>query len=125
MMNEINWKQLGTEYANDYDDSEDAFESAKSDSAIWSAWKRMDTDEQESAADDFGMAFAARCEEIKRAGVIEELKEIVTPSEVASEFGIKEDTVRDACQNGWIVARKSGSTWLMRRADAEKRWNKK
>ena len=125
MTNEINWKQLGTEYANDYDDSEEAFESAKSDDAVWSAWKQMDTDEQESAADDFGAAFATRCEEIKRAGIIEELKETVTPAEVANEFGIKEDTVRDACQNGWITARKSGSTWLMRCADAKNRWGKK
>jgi excisionase family DNA binding protein len=49
----------------------------------------------------------------------------MTPAEIAATWNVKEDTVRDACQHGWIPARKSGATWLIRRADAEARWGGK
>lgn len=55
----------------------------------------------------------------------QDLDDIMTPAEVSMEYGVRQDTVRDACQNGWITARKSGKTWLMRRVDAEARWAKK
>jgi len=45
---------------------------------------------------------------------------------VAREFGVDGSTVRRACINGWIPARKAdGRTWLIRRADAERRWGKR
>jgi hypothetical protein len=53
------------------------------------------------------------------------LEAVVTPKEVAEEFGVKEDTVRDAIEHGWLIARKSGATWLILRKHAEKRWAKK
>ena len=54
----------------------------------------------------------------------ETLEQIVTAAEVSELWGVKEDTVRDACQRRQIVARKSGGTWLMLYNDAEKRWKK-
>lgn len=53
------------------------------------------------------------------------LEAVVTPKEIAEDFGIKEDTVRDAIEHGWLIARKSGATWLILRKHAEKRWAKK
>lgn len=61
-------------------------------------------------------------EQINENGL--ELAAIMTPAEIAATWGVKEDTVRDAAQHGWIAARKSGATWLIRRADAEARWGK-
>lgn len=50
----------------------------------------------------------------------------MTAAEVAREFGVDGSTVRRACINGWIPARKAdGRTWLIRRADAERRWGKR
>ena len=56
---------------------------------------------------------------------IEMLHEVVTSKEVSELFGVKEDTVRDACQQKQIVARKSGATWLMLRSAAKARWGNK
>lgn len=57
--------------------------------------------------------------------IVAMLSEVVTSKEVAELFGVKEDTVRDACQQKQIVARKSGGTWLMAMHDAKTRWGKK
>ena len=46
----------------------------------------------------------------------------MTVTEVAMDYGIKEQTIRKACKEGWVSARKSGSTWLIRRAVAHNRW---
>jgi len=53
------------------------------------------------------------------------LESVMTPKEAAEEFGIKEDTVRDAIEHEWLIARKSGATWLFLRKHAQKRWAKK
>lgn len=52
-------------------------------------------------------------------------KLMMTTAEVAETFGISDRTVREAIEKGWIKARKSGGTWLIRRQDAEQRWSKK
>jgi len=80
--------------------------------------------EQFLEASDYKYALKAVREYRDERRAEQQLAEVVTPSEVSDELGIKEDTVRDACQNGWITARKSGKTWLIRRRDAEKRWKK-
>lgn len=55
---------------------------------------------------------------------LDALDGVMTPAEIEMTFGVKEDTVRDAIQRGWIEARQSGSAWLVRRADAEARWGR-
>ena len=57
--------------------------------------------------------------------IVAMLHEVVTAKEIAALFGIKEDTVRDACQRRQIVARKSGTTWLLMLEEAKQRWGKK
>lgn len=52
------------------------------------------------------------------------LNDVMTAKEIAEEFGIKEDTVRDAIEHGWLIARKSFGTWLVLRKHAEARWRK-
>jgi uncharacterized protein (DUF433 family) len=49
----------------------------------------------------------------------------MTASEIAKEFGIASRVVRLTAAKGWITARKSGSTWLIRRSDAEARWGER
>ena len=62
-------------------------------------------------------------EEIDRAlSYGPDLDLVVTAAEVANEYGITTATVRQTIARGAIVARKSGSTWLMLRADAEAFW---
>lgn len=51
-------------------------------------------------------------------------KLLMTTTEVAGTYGISDRTVREAIDNGWIKARKSGGTWLIRRHDAEQRWGR-
>lgn len=54
------------------------------------------------------------------------LTAIMTGGEVAQEFGVDGSTVRRAAINDWINARKADErTWLVRRADAERRWGKR
>jgi hypothetical protein len=53
------------------------------------------------------------------------LLDTMTTSEAEAEFGMAEGTVRKAAQRDDIPARKSGGTWLIRRADAEARWGGK
>lgn len=54
------------------------------------------------------------------------LDAVMTGGEVAEEFGVDGSTFRRAAINDWMNARKAdGRTWLVRRADAEKRWGKR
>lgn len=46
----------------------------------------------------------------------------MTVTEVAEEFDLSPRVVREACQKGWVEARKSGATWLISRAAALARW---
>lgn len=52
------------------------------------------------------------------------LNDVMTTGEVAEEFGIVDATVRQAIGHRYVEGRKSGGTWLIRRADAEARWGK-
>lgn len=52
------------------------------------------------------------------------LEAIVTPAEIEALYGVKADTVRDACEREWIMARKSGSTWLIPAKVSKERWGK-
>lgn len=52
----------------------------------------------------------------------DELTAVMTTAEAAEAFGISERTVRQSCERGYIPARQSGKTWLVRRRDAEARW---
>lgn len=52
-------------------------------------------------------------------------EQAMTASEIAKEFGIAARVVRLTASKGWIPARKSGSTWLIRRSDAEARWGER
>lgn len=54
-----------------------------------------------------------------------QLNKVMTSVEVAEAFGITDAAVRMAIQRGTIHARQSGSTWLILREDAEKKWRKK
>lgn len=53
------------------------------------------------------------------------LRLVMTPKEIAEEFDVKEDTVRDAIEHEWLLARKSGGTWLVLEEHAAKRWKKR
>lgn len=46
----------------------------------------------------------------------------MTATEVAETYGLTPRAVRKAAMSGSIPARKSGSTWLIRRRDAEAHW---
>lgn len=48
----------------------------------------------------------------------------MTATEVAAVYHVTPQAVREAAARGWIAARKSGATWLIRRRDAEARWGK-
>ena len=50
------------------------------------------------------------------------LTQVMTVKEIAQAFNINEKTVREAATKGWVYGRKPGSTWLIRRDDAEERW---
>lgn len=52
------------------------------------------------------------------------LNSVVTASEISELYGVEVSVVRRACIDGAIPARKSGRTWLIRRADAAARWQK-
>jgi excisionase family DNA binding protein len=53
------------------------------------------------------------------------LNDVLTAAEAAESYGLSESAVRKAIERNQIPARKSAGTWLIRRADAEKRWGKK
>lgn len=46
----------------------------------------------------------------------------MTVAEIHETYGVSAQAVREAAAKGWIAARKSGNTWLIRRRDAEARW---
>jgi excisionase family DNA binding protein len=48
----------------------------------------------------------------------------MTVTEVAAVYNVTPQAVREAAARGWIRARKSGATWLIRRRDADGRWGK-
>jgi hypothetical protein len=50
------------------------------------------------------------------------LPQVITANEAAKLYNRDMSTIRRACINGWIPARKSGRVWLMLRSDAESRW---
>jgi hypothetical protein len=55
-------------------------------------------------------------------GIQDPLDAVMTVKEVAEEYSITRYNVHDAIRHDWLPARKSGGTWLIRRADAEARW---
>jgi uncharacterized protein (DUF433 family) len=48
----------------------------------------------------------------------------MTAAEIAAEFGISTQAIRKAAMQHRIKARKSGTTWLIKRRDALARWGK-
>jgi len=50
------------------------------------------------------------------------LDNVLTVSETAAKYGVSVAAVRAACKRGAVSCRKSGSTWLIDRHSAEKRW---
>jgi excisionase family DNA binding protein len=50
---------------------------------------------------------------------------VMTPSEVAAEYGISEASVYQAVRRGRLKSRKSGKAVLVRRIDAEELWGHK
>lgn len=53
------------------------------------------------------------------------LDEVLTAAEAAALYGLDDSTVKKACQEMRILARKSARTWLVIRADAEMLWGKR
>jgi excisionase family DNA binding protein len=51
-----------------------------------------------------------------------DLKLVMTPQEIAEEFGITPDAVYQTVRRGAIPHRRSGGTILIRRWDAERQW---
>lgn len=49
----------------------------------------------------------------------------MTVREIAQEYALDESTVREAAKRGWVPARKSGATWLIRSRDAHARWGER
>jgi len=49
----------------------------------------------------------------------------MTVEEVAKTYGIQPGTVRRTIHKGWIKARKSGKSWLIKLSDAQNRWGDK
>jgi excisionase family DNA binding protein len=52
------------------------------------------------------------------------LDDVLTAQEAANLYDLSESTIRVNIHRGNIPARKSGGTWLLRRADADRRWSK-
>ncbi len=50
------------------------------------------------------------------------LEAVMTVKEIAETYGVSPFTVHDAIRHGWLPARRSGGTYLIRRRDAEARW---
>jgi uncharacterized protein (DUF433 family) len=49
----------------------------------------------------------------------------MTAPEIAETYGVSVQAVRKAATEGWIPARKSGATWLIKRYEAHQRWGKR
>jgi len=60
----------------------------------------------------------------KLSGMLDDdaLSLVTTPQEVAELYSVKAPTVYQAIRRGKLTARKSGGTWLILRADAERLW---
>jgi excisionase family DNA binding protein len=54
-----------------------------------------------------------------------DLDAIMTAGEVVEQYSMSNATVRVAISRGQIPARKSGGTWLVHRADVERRWGQR
>lgn len=122
--NAARFQALGEQYAidSDFSNSEDAWEHAISnDSEMIAALRGLNEDARISAAEDFGQGFADVLQAEKAENEIE-LNSIMTAAEAAETFGLAEATVRQSINRWQIPARKSAGTWLIRRADAEKKW---
>jgi excisionase family DNA binding protein len=65
----------------------------------------------------------ARAKELAHS--LKELDREMTVTEVAETYGVTAPVIREAASKGWVAARKSGSTWLIKRRDAEERWGTK
>lgn len=64
----------------------------------------------------------AQLDALRRQQTTDTLDGVMTAAAVARTYDLSPRTVRDAIESGWIEARKSGGTWLVRRVDAEARW---
>lgn len=53
------------------------------------------------------------------------LNDVLTLAEAAEIFDVDAGTIRVSIHKGYVAARKSGGTWLIARADAERRWSKR
>ena len=53
------------------------------------------------------------------------LKEVLTIAGVASEYVVSAKTVATTIDRGRLEAVQSGSTWLVRRKDADRRWRRR
>jgi hypothetical protein len=62
---------------------------------------------------------------IEKEKIEKDLEQVMTASEIEGEFSVSRQAVIQAISNGWIAARQSGATWLIRRVDAVKRWGGK
>lgn len=51
-----------------------------------------------------------------------ELSGYISAREVEEIYGVARMTINEALRRGWIVGRRSGATWIMRRSDADARW---
>lgn len=79
---------------------------------------------------DADAAFEVLCENEAVVETLQEyaedwmLEQVMTTQEIAEEYGIADATVRQTINRDAIRARKSGSTWLILRSDAERFWNR-
>ncbi len=78
----------------------------------------------EHSDDDRSRALKAEARQMVEARMADPNAEI-TVAELAEAYSLSTPTIRIAIKNGWIPARKSGATWLIRRSDAEARWGKR
>lgn len=81
-----------------------------------------DTSEQTK---QFMMSNARVSREIQQRKQIQELYDIMTVTEVAKTYKLDVGGVRATIKREALPARKSGTTWLIHRADAEARWGGK
>jgi anion-transporting ArsA/GET3 family ATPase len=68
--------------------------------------------------------FYAQLQLGKQKQLLESLEQVITANEAAQLYKRDMSTIRRACINGWIPARKSGRVWLILRSDAQARWGK-
>jgi len=51
------------------------------------------------------------------------LSMVTTPQEAETEYGLGSGTVRKAAESGHIPFRRSGATWLVYRAEVQRKWD--